>query len=259
MLKYPIRCVFTLFLFGGLFLSMLLKIHPAIGLISGVLLGGGLGLLYSGIMTTKWRIWAFSSVDNLHELKRAAITEQLINEDNSWQEKLEIRSESDKALLAAIQNRLEEERSFIDDLGVANQTLIFNSYIEWNLGGWFLIVLGVVTGYLISWFTLIILIPAIGILYKGYTRSRTDIGKAVITINNKGIGTFSADFHTWSEIENEKVTYISTGRNGYYQFTYDYPGGSENISLNFIKVKPSQLNHLLYIYRNRYQANKQWP
>ncbi len=251
MLKYPIRVLFPVLFLGCLMLSVYLKIHPEIGLITGFILGGALSLLYSAYMTTKWRIWAFSNVDNVHELKRAAITEQLINEDDSWQTKLEIRTQSDNEALAAIQKRFEEERSFIDDLTVPNVTLIFNSYIEYTLGGWFLIGLGVATGFLISWFTLLILIPAIGILYKGYTRTRQDTGNAVITITNDGIGTYSADFHNWSEIENEKVTYISSGRNGSYQFGYDYPGGSEDINLNFVKIKPSQLNHLLYIYRNR--------
>jgi hypothetical protein len=252
MLKYPTTCIFIALLLASFIGAIALKLHPFTGILAGFILGGGLASLYSSIMTTRWRIWAFGNVDNVHELQRAAITEQLINEENSWKEKLEIRSTSDVALLADIKRRLDEEKNFIDDPGVANVTLIFNSYIEWSLGGWLLILLGVVTGYFISWFTLIILIPAAGILYKAYTRSKEDAGKAVITINNNGIGTFSADFNTWSEIENEKISYVSSGRSGSYRFTYDYPGGKEDINLNFLKIKPYQLNHLLYIYRNRY-------
>jgi len=208
-IKYPANVLFLGLLMGCLPLSVYLKIHPGIGLVSGIALGGSLSLLYSSYMTTKWRIWAFSNADNIHELKRAAITERLITEDNSWQAKLEFRTKADKELLAAIQKRFDEERNFIDDLTVPDVTLIYNSYVEWTIGGWFLIAVSIITGFLFSWFTLILWIPAIGILYKGYTRSRQDTGKAVITITNEGIGTFSADFHNWAEIENEKVTYVS--------------------------------------------------
>jgi hypothetical protein len=44
-------------------------------------------------MITKWRVWAFENVRNVHELKKRAIQEKLISADSSIFEKTEIRTE----------------------------------------------------------------------------------------------------------------------------------------------------------------------
>jgi hypothetical protein len=47
-------------------------------------------------MITKWRLWAFENVRNVHELKERAVQAKLIWPDHSIFEKMEIRSASDK-------------------------------------------------------------------------------------------------------------------------------------------------------------------
>ncbi|WP_256867389.1 hypothetical protein [Winogradskyella forsetii] len=50
-------------------------------------------------MITKWRIWAFDNVRNVHELKKRAIREKLIWNEGSIFEKTEIRRSEDKIKL----------------------------------------------------------------------------------------------------------------------------------------------------------------
>jgi hypothetical protein len=55
--------------------------------------------IYWSFAITKWRIWAFSNVDNVHELKQQAIESSLIWPDGSFFEKTEIRTKKERQLL----------------------------------------------------------------------------------------------------------------------------------------------------------------
>jgi hypothetical protein len=57
-------------------------------------------------MITKWRIWAFQNVRNVHELKKRAIIEILIWEVGNFFEKTEIRSNHDKIKLKQLEVKI---------------------------------------------------------------------------------------------------------------------------------------------------------
>lgn len=61
--------------------------------------------LYWSFMVTKWRLWAFEKVTDVHELKRRAIDEKLIWPDGSIVEKTEIRTSTDRAKLLQLNKR----------------------------------------------------------------------------------------------------------------------------------------------------------
>lgn len=63
--------------------------------------------IYWSFKITRWRIWAFENVDDVHSLKKRAIKAKLIWPDGSVFEKTEIRTKTDKARLKAIQEKLE--------------------------------------------------------------------------------------------------------------------------------------------------------
>ena len=71
--------------------------------------------IYWSFMITKWRIWAFENVRNVHELKQLAIKEKLIWPDGSVFEKTEIRTSAEKEKLNALQSKFKENDVFIDD------------------------------------------------------------------------------------------------------------------------------------------------
>lgn len=72
---------------------------PKWGILFGFILGFVLAWLLWSFMITKWRIWAFENVRNVHELKKRAIQEKLIWNDGNIFEKTEIRSYEDKLKL----------------------------------------------------------------------------------------------------------------------------------------------------------------
>ncbi len=73
----------------------------------------GLAWLYWSIMITKWRIWAFENVRNVHELKKRAIQEKLIWPDGSVFEKTEIRSSATKEKWKSLKSNLSGKISFL--------------------------------------------------------------------------------------------------------------------------------------------------
>jgi uncharacterized coiled-coil protein SlyX len=78
-------------------------------------------------MITKWRVWAFENVRNVHELKKRAIQEKLISADSSIFEKTEIRTAKDKERLRLLAHKFEQDDLFQDDLTIANETTIYYS------------------------------------------------------------------------------------------------------------------------------------
>jgi hypothetical protein len=84
-----------------------------------------LAWLYWSVMITKWRLWAFENVRNVHELKKRAVQEKLIWADNSIFEKTEIRKSTDKEKWNSLQSKFKQEDKFNDDLTVPNETIIY--------------------------------------------------------------------------------------------------------------------------------------
>src|SRR5688572_28161200 len=86
MVNYPVLII----MFGTLGLCLYLeiqKIFPFWIIPVGFGLAFGLAWLWWSIMITKWRLWAFDNVRNVHELKKRAVREKLIWADNSFFEK----------------------------------------------------------------------------------------------------------------------------------------------------------------------------
>jgi hypothetical protein len=126
-------------------LSMFAAIALNIPDLTGWLIGGGfilsfvLSWLWWSINITKWRLWAFDNVRNVHELKKRASREQLIWKDGNFFEKTEIRSAADKDKWAALQDKFNIPDVFIDDYTVPAETRVYYSKV--------MIVLGIAFGF----------------------------------------------------------------------------------------------------------------
>lgn len=101
----------AIIMFGTMVLFYFLGI---VGIISlwftpiSIILGPSFGWLYWSFMITKWRIWAFSNVQNICKLEAQAIRNQLIWERGSRFEKTEIRSKKEKRIIEEITARLDD-------------------------------------------------------------------------------------------------------------------------------------------------------
>ena len=72
-------------------------------------------------MVTRWRIWAYERVRNVHELVQVARSEKLIPAEGSWLERLEWRTRAERELLAALAVRFRTPDEFLDDPSVGER------------------------------------------------------------------------------------------------------------------------------------------
>lgn len=213
--------------------------------------------LWASYIITKWRLWAYDNVRNVHELKKRAIQEKLIWADHSFLTKTEIRTAKDREKLNSLQNKFLRDDIFQDNIMVPAETFIYYSkgksflematalcvlcvgiYFLLNMEGYFFRILGGVLSLIGIFFC-----------YKKY-RDATN-KEPQIMLNDKGIKTISTDFYHWKDIENEEVITEGTGKNTHYYLTYDHPRGSERLQIDGYNTNKKNLNKLLILYRAR--------
>jgi hypothetical protein len=253
MVNYPVMII----MFGTIGLTLYLgiqKIIPTWGFPVGFVLAFGLAWLWWSFMITKWRLWAFDNVRNVHELKKRAIQEKLIWADNSIFEKTEIQNASDKEKLTTLQNKFRQEDLFQDDLTIANETVIYYSkgknFIEMAV---MLGCLGVGVYLLLKTDSYILgsILSIVGAYFGFKEYKEATNTEPQIIINDKGIKTISTDFYNWSAIENEEVISESSGKYTHYYLTYDHPNGAEHLQIDDYDTDQRSLNKLLILYRGR--------
>lgn len=225
----------------------------------GIVLGLTLSWLYWGIMITRWRIWAFSNVRNVHELKKRAIRARLIWDDASRFSKTEIRSRGQSIRLAQINEKFNTPDVYEDDLKVPKvkaikysmsqniyelimgiALLIFGIIlIERDLNG------GVVLGLIMSAIGLFLLVKQLGKF-----RDR----KPHLILNNKGIETRQDGFVAWEDIYDISVVEEGYG-SSIKSFILLSFGDSEYVKMNIsdLDTKPRKIEYLIKIYKLRFE------
>jgi hypothetical protein len=196
-------------------LSMFAAIALNIPDLTGWLIGGGfilsfvLSWLWWSINITKWRLWAFDNVRNVHELKKRASREQLIWKDGNFFEKTEIRSAADKDKWAALQDKFNIPDVFIDDYTVPAETRVYYSKV--------MIVLGIAFGFACMGVSIYffkqpdktvylgVVICIIGLVFAYQSVKKLSDKSAQITLNDKGIETSASGYHNWDTVQDEDV------------------------------------------------------
>lgn len=182
-----------------------------IGLISGFVLGW----LYWSLAIPRWRIWAFNNTElkNWTELKIRAINERLIWPDGSIFNKTEIRTKSQKNIIAQIEKQIPNEIEEIlisdvqDDKDIPSKTDYYYAKSELFLNPILLIVFISIGIYLISVDRYIIGLMGIGLAFYTFKLSlfndlfkrekQMTISDEGITLNLEKIG-----FTKWSNASN---------------------------------------------------------
>ncbi|TRX30150.1 hypothetical protein FNW52_20410 [Flavobacterium sp. ZT3R18] len=223
----------------------------------GIILSFILSWLYWSFAITKWRIWSFENVRNVHELKKRAIQEKLIWKDGSLFEKTEIRKESEIEKLNSLQEKFKQTdliEIFKDDLSIPKETIIYfakmKNYIEMGI-----MLIGVFGGIFLftkseNQYWGIGLIIVCGYLAYLEFREATNTEPQII-INQKGIKTISTKFYNWESIENEEVIMENSGKYSHFYLTYDFPNGTEKIMIDDYGTEHYDLQKLLKTYRGR--------
>ncbi len=234
---------------------------PGWGIGLAFLLGFVLAWLIWSFMITKWRIWAFENVRNVHELKKRAIQEKLIWNDGNILEKTEIRNTEDKRKLKELERKFEQEDEYREDYSLPPKIEIYYSkaYNYFELGISILII-----GFGIYFFTkgeikqyvLGAVMAGIG-LYNTIKESQKAFNnKPQIIIDSKGIKTKNVEFKNWLCIESEEVVQEGYGKSAKSYLTYFYDEGEfEKIAIDPLNVTHRELENMIRTYRIRNNKN----
>lgn len=243
-------------------------------IISGIVLFGAFFIMillpfwFWSKRTTKWKLWAFEHVADVHELKRQALRAALYADNNTLVDRLQIRSVAENERWLVLQYKFKQAPAFTDDDNIPAETVIRLSpykvafslvlcLIPCVLGAG--AVYWAFHGQKSLWLTFFI---GVGLIVYGavfiYQLLRDLItNKPQIIINNKGITTVTDGFHSWDTISNQSIKYGYSGKGNRRTFLhYDYPGGTTNFEIAQLAVSTRQLEDMLVIYRGRYKAFK---
>jgi hypothetical protein len=234
---------------------------PKWGIGIGFVLGFVIAWLVWSFMITKWRIWAFENVRNVHELKKRAIQEKLIWNDGNIFEKTEIRTLEDKEELKKLEKKFDKEDVYREDYSLPPKTIIKYSK---SLGLFELIISILIIGVGIYFITkgtnksyvLGGIMGLIGI-YSSIKELRKFLNnKPQIIIDKKGIETITAEFKNWSNIESEEVIQEGYGKSAKSYLTYWYDEEIfEKIEIDQLDITHQQLENIIRTYRIRNNKN----
>lgn len=230
---------------------------PGWGIGIAFLIGFVLAWIIWSYMITKWRIWAFDNVRNVHELKKRAVQEKLIWNDGNIFEKTEIRNSEDKTKLDKLEEKFDKEDEYREDYSLPPKMEIFYSKV-YNYGelgvsifiiavGIYFLLKGETKNYILG--TIMSLIG----LYSTVKESRKALNnKPQIIIDNKGIKTKNVDFKNWSSIESEEVVQDGHGKSAKSYLTYFYDEDKyEKIEIDSLNVTHREMENIIRTYRIR--------
>lgn len=211
---------------------------------------------YWSLNIAKWRIWAFSEVRNVHELKKRAIQQHIIGVENGVFEKLEIRNKNQQEQWQKLQTKFKRKDEFIDDLAIPSETIInFSKSIHYNKMTIYLLyaIVGVFVVMDGRFY-----IPGLGVislfLYLAFSEYKQSTKCLIpIIISEKGLLIGHTKHYNWSEITNDvaQVDIYSVLTTRYLVFTHlDL---FIKIDITNLDISIDQLNSLLVFYRGRFE------
>jgi len=219
----------------------------------GIPLGLFVTWFYWAVASTKWKVWAYDSVRNVHELQKRAIKEGIITEEGSFWDSISIKSADDKQKLYELQSKFDVPDVFIDDLQVPAETQIFYSKRK-SMFGLMMSLLLILGGTAMMIYTQgypgVFLIAFGGFLVFKEVQHFTS-SQAQVIINAEGIETAKEPFRSWADICDEDVVTEQHGKSTTHNFVYSYDGGSEDINLAPMDITRHAMEHLLLVYRGR--------
>ncbi|QXV63702.1 hypothetical protein INP83_11330 [Mucilaginibacter sp. 21P] len=215
--------------------------------------------------TTRWKLWAFDNVDNVHELKIAAIQANLCPAYGTFMDKIQIHSFEEREQWHKLQDRFDFPDTFKDDPAIPSVTVIFYSearlslYILFSL---LFMVMGCGLEYLaiknngnIS-LTLIAPVIAIVALYAMVIHIKRMLKKQPeLVLEDQGITTQETGFLNWDLIYNDKITKVDRGKRGVlFIFSFQHPGGLVNIDISDFNISKIRLERLIRVYKGRFES-----
>lgn len=224
--------------------------------------------IYWSFAIVHWRIWAFSNVEDVYELKRKAIEVKLIFPDHYPFNKTEIRTSQQKKNLEKIEPKLDapEIDYFIYASGkLPKEMKIYNSKRNIIMSYTFYVFL-LSIGILLFFHDNAAIekkVTAIGIIgvaiFLMLSKKSVNLKTPQLIINQKGIQTINTHFIPWENIksiqpipENESWT-----SNYFLEIKIkDSDQFGDLLSLEHLEFSPDELEKIIKIYQKRNLQNK---
>ncbi|MFK7773592.1 MAG: hypothetical protein AB8F94_15690 [Saprospiraceae bacterium] len=220
--------------------------------------------IYWSFAIVHWRIWAFSNVRNVHELKRQAIEGKLIWPDDSIFNTTEIRNSRQQRILDQLELKFklhDTHEPIHDDGSLPNELKIYNSKLSKYLhlaGSSLFILFGlylILTNDLVSG----LLIFGAG-AYFFYDNNKTTLVDPQIIINHKGIRVTNFKFIPWNKISYIRLELRGSGKHAKWNLVYKKKRGmeySQESLLENLECTKDELEDYIKIYqqRNRQKSN----
>lgn len=222
-----------------------------LGLLTGILLS----FICWGFTVVHWKIWAYSNVRNLHELKKRAIAEKLIHHDRSFFNRFEIMSQSQRKALMELEARFEISDTLTDDTAVPSATYIYiSTYKIYEKTGIAAILLSA-SPYIyfysenvkhkpVAYFTLPV---GLFFVYQAIKMYRTK--KPQLILDEEGIRIPDKGLMQWRGIYNDNIV----TENKEPVLTFFYQGNAIKIEIENLKIKEKELRHLIHVYKARHE------
>jgi len=208
----------------------------------------------------RWIIWAFTNVQNVHELRKRTEVEHIISANNKFYKKVETDEKYKNIRL-----KFSQDVIFTDDKTISEETIIYFSKtlnIFYLVLYFFLLLFGLFMLFVPDTADSTSTLRIFGGLFSlsaifGISKETTKLkkGEPQLILSNKGIKS-KTTFHKWEEIEDERMhIYPGTKGSTKIYLTYRHPRGKERIDVTDLSVKEG-LGKLLVLYRERSKLKK---
>ena len=262
MVNYPVSGVMIVGIAFSMFLFTIDIYHaiPIIFLLSSILI---FPWLYWSFAIVHWRIWAFTKVRNVHELKHQAIEGNLIWPDESIFNKTEIRSARQQRILDQLELKFklhDIHEPIHDDGSLPLELKIYNSksakYLQ--VAGAFSLILFGLYQLLTDEFLTGIFIFGMG-TYIFYDKNKIPLDDPQIIINDKGIKVANSKFTSWYKISFIRLELRGSGKHAKWNLVYKKKRGMEyrqESLLENIACSIGELEGYIKIYQQRNRKSK---
>jgi hypothetical protein len=215
--------------------------------------------------TTRWKLWAFDNVDDVHELKIMAAEAHLCPAYGTVMDKLQIQSAEEREQWRILQERFNFRSAFKDDPEISDRTEVFYSKLHLTINILFallFVAIGSVIEYLAikhngqTSLKIVAALIAVGPIFLIFKSAQRMIKKQPeLVLDNKGLYTEQTGFLNWDLIFNEKVTLVDRGKRGVkFTFSFQHPGGIVNIDISDFNISKGRLERLIRVYKGRYSS-----
>ncbi|MGY3211819.1 hypothetical protein [Mucilaginibacter sp. HD30] len=213
--------------------------------------------------TTRWKLWAFDNVDDVHELKIMATEAHLCPAYGTVMDKLQFQSTEEREQWRNLQDRFNFRSAFKDDPDIPARIEVFYSKLHLIINILFAL-LFVAIGSVIEHLTIkhdgptslkiiaavIALVPTF-LVFRSVQRMIKK--QPELVLDNQGLYSEQTGFLNWDLIFNEKVTRVDQGKRGVkFTFSFQHPGGIVNIDISDFNISKGRLERLVRVYKGRY-------